>query len=166
MHATAMNDMEALLTAAPAWAKTVLDVGSYDENGTHRPLIDGRGWHYTGLDIRPGPNVDVVGQPYVYPFNDGSFDVVISGQAMEHVEDLRAWINELVRVLKPGGRLCIVTVWKMFYHPFPIDTWRIMPDGFRWLFNQNGELTDYDIRMTSEDLTGGNIVGAATRRAK
>ncbi len=160
MHATALADMEFLLAAAPPWAKTVLDVGSLDENGTNRPLTDARAWTYTGIDIRGGPNVDQVVQPYSYPFADGAFDVVMSGQAMEHVEDLKAWINECVRVLKPGGRLCITTVWKMFYHPFPVDTWRIMPDGFRWLFNQNGQLIDYDIRMQDD----GTISGAATKK--
>ena len=43
----------------------VLDVGSLDVNGTYRPLIEGRGWSYCGLDIRRGPNVDVVAaDPY------------------------------------------------------------------------------------------------------
>ncbi len=165
MHASAMVDMEDLLNAVPVWCETVLDVGSYDENGTHRPLCERRGLSYTGLDVRPGPNVDIVAeQPYTYPFSGGAFDLVISGQAMEHIQDLRAWIDECVRVLKPGGRLCIVTVWKFFYHPYPLDCWRIMPDGMRWLFEQNGNLTDYDIRMTYEDANGGNIVGAATKK--
>lgn len=166
MHATALADMNQLLNAAPPWAKTCLDVGSLDENGTNRPLTDARGWACTGIDIRQGANVDIVVQPYTYPFNDNSFDVVLSGQAMEHVQDLKAWINECVRVLKPGGRLCITTVWKMFFHPFPVDCWRIMPDGMRWLFDQNGQLQDYDIRITSEDQTGGNIVGAATKKGQ
>lgn len=164
MHATALADMEQLLQRAPRWTKTVLDVGSLDENGTNRPLTDPRGWAYTGIDIRAGKNVDLVVPPYSYPFEDGAFDCVISGQAMEHVEDLKLWLNECVRVLKPGGLLAITTVWKMFYHPYPVDCWRIMPDGFRWLFNQNGGLRDYDIRMTSEDATGGNIVGGAIKR--
>jgi SAM-dependent methyltransferase len=164
MHASAYHDMETLLKRAPAWTKTVLDVGSLDENGTNRPITDAHGWQYTGIDIRPGANVDRVVEPYAYPYADGAFDCVISGQAMEHVEDLVRWINECVRVLKPGGLLAITTVWKMFYHPFPVDCWRIMPDGFRWLFNQNGHLRDYDIRQTAEDATGGNIVGAAFKR--
>jgi SAM-dependent methyltransferase len=164
MHASAYADMEQLIARAPDWAKTVLDVGSLDENGTNRPLTDARGWTYTGIDIREGKNVDQVVQPYSYPFPDGAFDVVISGQAMEHVEDLKLWINECARVLKPGGRLCITTVWKMFFHQYPVDCWRIMPDGMKWLFDQTGQLTDYDIRMTAEDETGGNIVGAATRK--
>ncbi len=166
MHATAYDDMKQLLDAAPNWARTCLDVGSLDENGTNRPLTDAKGWTCTGVDIRQGANVDIVVKPYEYPFDANSFDVVLSGQAMEHVEDLVKWINELTRVLKPGGRLCITTVWKMFYHPYPVDTWRIMPDGMRWLFNQTEQLENYDIRMTTEDENGGNIVGAATKRGQ
>jgi SAM-dependent methyltransferase len=37
------------------------------------------------------------------PFEDGTFDVVISTSVMEHVEDLDASISEAYRVLKPGG---------------------------------------------------------------
>jgi SAM-dependent methyltransferase len=143
----------------------VLDVGSRDVNGTYRAMIVERGWQYTGLDIEAGGNVDVVSaDPYGYPFPDGAFDLVISGQTMEHVEDLRAWVIELARVLKPGGRLCIVTVWAMFLHDYPGDCWRIMPDGMQWLFNQTGVLTDYDIRRVSDNGISGDIVGAATKK--
>ena len=166
MHVSAHEDMRQLLNAAPSWARLCLDVGSLDENGTCNDLVEEHGWRYLGIDIREGKNVDLVVPAYEYPFEDGAFDVVMSSQAMEHVEDLKLWINELVRVLTPGGRLCITTVWKMFEHRYPIDTWRIMPDGMRWLFNQTGQLIDYDIRMTAEDATGGNIVGAATKKGE
>lgn len=161
MHSSAYADMQELISHAPDWTRTVLDVGSYDENGTNRPMCEDKGWAYTGLDIRPGDNVDVVAPPYEYPFADNSFDCVVSGQAAEHVEDLARWVRECVRVLKPGGRLCITTVWKCQVHRYPIDTWRILPDGMKWLFDQTGCLTDYDIRITTED---GNIVGAATKK--
>lgn len=164
MHASALADMDELLKRAPAWTKTVLDVGSLNENGTHRPLTDARGWVTTGIDIRPGKNVDIVVPPYDYPFVDGQFDCVISGQAAEHVEDLKLWVNECVRVLKPGGLLAITTVSAMFIHRFPVDTWRIQPDGMEWLFRQNGHLRDYDIRLTAKSDDGGqNIVGSALK---
>ena len=38
---------------------SVLDVGSYDVNGTYRPLFPA-GWDYLGVDIEKGPNVDLV----------------------------------------------------------------------------------------------------------
>ena len=38
------------------------------------------------------------------PFADGSFDVVITSEVLEHIQDDVAAIAEMVRVLKPGGR--------------------------------------------------------------
>jgi SAM-dependent methyltransferase len=37
------------------------------------------------------------------PFADGSFDIVVSNQVMEHVADLDGALAEIARVLKPGG---------------------------------------------------------------
>ena len=38
------------------------------------------------------------------PFGDATFDVVITSEVLEHVQDDVAAIAEMVRVLKPGGR--------------------------------------------------------------
>jgi 2-polyprenyl-3-methyl-5-hydroxy-6-metoxy-1,4-benzoquinol methylase len=43
------------------------------------------------------------------PFEDGSFEVVISTQVIEHLLDVPAGIRELARVLAPGGRLMLST---------------------------------------------------------
>ena len=47
--------------------------------------------------------------PNVLPFPDTSFDVIVSLDYLEHVHDDQAALNELWRVLKPGGRLLIST---------------------------------------------------------
>ncbi len=38
------------------------------------------------------------------PFSDGTFDVVITSEVLEHIQDDVRAIAEMVRVLKPGGR--------------------------------------------------------------
>jgi SAM-dependent methyltransferase len=52
------------------------------------------------------PNV-VCGAGEHLPFADGSHDLVISHEVLEHVSDDRAAITEMVRVLKPGGRIVL-----------------------------------------------------------
>ena len=42
------------------------------------------------------------------PFEDASFDAVVSTQVYEYVTDIEAAFGELYRVVKPGGRVCIV----------------------------------------------------------
>jgi SAM-dependent methyltransferase len=49
----------------------------------------------------------VVGDALALPYSDGTFDVVIASEILEHVPDDRGAIAELVRVLRPGGSLAI-----------------------------------------------------------
>ncbi|CAA7019531.1 unnamed protein product [Microthlaspi erraticum] len=43
------------------------------------------------------------------PFEDGTFDLVWSMESGEHMPDKAKFVNELVRVAAPGGRIIIVT---------------------------------------------------------
>lgn len=103
------------------------------------------------LDVANGPNVDLVSaDPYRFPVADGSYDAVISGSTMEHVQAIWLWIPELVRVLRPAGYLLIVTHWSFPEHKYPVDCWRIMPDGMRYLFDQTEALHRYDVTIASQ----------------
>lgn len=156
MHREAWDAMTGLLARFERRDADVLDVGSYDVNGTYRPMVEGHGWRYTGLDQAAGPNVDVVtADPYGFPFADDRFDLVMSGSTMEHVEAIWRWVPELVRVLKPGGMLAIVTHWQFPEHRYPVDCWRIMPDGMKYLFDLTGRLERYSIGIVSQyDIAG------------
>lgn len=148
MHPGAVESMQKLVTRFPEKHARVLDVGSYDVNGTYRPMIEGLGFRYTGMDITPGPNVDIVSDdPYSFPFPDDEYDVVISGSTMEHVEAIWLWVPELARVVRPGGLIAILTHWTFPEHRYPIDCWRILPDGMRFLFDQTKVLSDYSIEI-------------------
>jgi len=103
-----------------------------DVNGSYRYLFDSPRWIYKGLDLAPGENVHVVlKDPYRWPeIPSGSVDVLISGQAFEHIEYFWITILEIERVLKSGGLCCIVAPSGGFEHRYPVDCWRFFPDGF------------------------------------
>jgi SAM-dependent methyltransferase len=109
----------------------VLDVGSYDVNGSYRQFFEGDLFEYTGLDMEPGPNVDLV-PANAYNWNEirsGSYDVVISGQAFEHIEFFWLTMSEMVRVLKKDGIICIIAPSGFGEHRYPVDCWRFFTDG-------------------------------------
>ena len=114
----------------------VLDVGSYDVNGTHKGnFADNPNWKYTGIDVEAGPNVDIVAiNEYNLGLPDESYDVVISGSTAEHVKNIFDWVKEIARVTKKGGLVCIITPSRIDEHRFPVDCWRIMPDGMIYMF--------------------------------
>lgn len=109
----------------------ILDVGSLDVNGTYRELFATPPWIYTGLDMAAGSNVDIVLRtPYVWrEVASVSADVVISGQAFEHIQYFWITMLEIARVLKTGGICCILAPSSGPEHRYPVDCWRFYPDG-------------------------------------
>ncbi|MBK8700530.1 MAG: methyltransferase domain-containing protein [Saprospiraceae bacterium] len=109
----------------------VLDVGSYDVNGSYKHLFPIDKFDYKGLDMAEGPNVDIfIENPYIWKnLETDSFDVVISGQAFEHIEFFWLTLAEMTRVLKKGGLLCIIAPNGFGEHRFPVDCYRFFTDG-------------------------------------
>jgi len=114
----------------------LLDVSSYGVDGTYRDIFsDTNKFVYVGLDLQPGPKVDYVPKnPYSWSeLENESFDVIISGQAFEHIEFPWLIITEMNKKLKRNGLICIVAPSRGPEHKYPIDCWRYYPDGFRAL---------------------------------
>lgn len=109
----------------------ILDLGAQDVNGCFRSLFDRPHWHYQGLDMCPGKNVDIVLEnPYDWKeIASESVDVVISGSTFEHIEYFWLTMQEIARVLKPGGLSCIIAPSGGPEHRYPVDCWRFYPDG-------------------------------------
>lgn len=140
---------------------TVIEIGSRDPtsnntlNASYRLMFKNDGWVFVGLDLAPGKGVDIVSEKeYSYPIPSGEYDVVISGQVAEHVKDIFAWIAECARILKPGGLMCIIAPWQWGYHPHPVDCWRIMRDGMRYLLNEKAGLEVLDVHEEKDDCVG------------
>jgi demethylmenaquinone methyltransferase/2-methoxy-6-polyprenyl-1,4-benzoquinol methylase len=72
----------------------------------------------TGVDPSPGmmsaahlPGVQLIeGRAEAIPFPDAHFDFLSMGYALRHLGDLTAAFGEFHRVLKPGGRLCLLEI--------------------------------------------------------
>jgi SAM-dependent methyltransferase len=141
MHTTSYNKMESFFrTYAGSFPKgadgrvRVLEIGSksYEGQGTYRPIIDAAGHAYLGLDLEAGENVDIVpALPFVWPeIADESVEVCISGQTFEHNPFFWVTACEMVRVLRPGGYLCIIAPGSGPVHRYPMDCWRFYPDSW------------------------------------
>lgn len=110
----------------------VLDLGSMDVNGSYRECFDNASWTYLGMDQSPGKNVDIVlSNPYAWrEIKSAAIDVLVSGQAFEHIDFFWITALEIARVLKPGGWCCIIAPSSGAEHKYPVDCWRFYPDGF------------------------------------
>ncbi len=119
---------------------SVLDFGSFDVNGSYRSLFANEKWNYIGLDVKRGPNVDFVpdDQYHWKSLADNQFDLVISGQALEHCEFFWLIFQEIHRVLKPSGLTCVIAPSSGPEHRYPVDCWRFYPDGMSALCKYSG----------------------------
>ncbi len=79
----------------------VLDIGSFDVNGNEKPWFDY--CDFTGLDLLPGPGVDVACPANEYDAPDETFDTIISCECWEHNPFYKESIENAIRMLKPGG---------------------------------------------------------------
>lgn len=96
---------------------TVVDMGSFNVNGTYRDLFpEGQ---YIGVDIVEGRNVDIVVGSEEWDELE-NVDVVISGQTIEHVPDIPGFMAGIYRILKPGGLLCVIAPSAGPGHDYPV----------------------------------------------
>lgn len=167
MHQSSLRHMRRLVDThlASDVPRLVADLGSYDVNGSYRPLFDRPGWRYLGVDLSVGPNVDIVlDSPYRLPMASGSVDVFVSGQAFEHVEYFWLTWMEMVRTLRPGGMIFLIAPSRGPEHRYPVDCWRFYPDGFAALAKYAGvELvqvsTDWQPAPEEDSAPWGDTVG-------
>ena len=160
MHDSSWDAMtrfvEVHLASARDTDLTVLDVGSrIVEPGqlSYRSLFDAPSWVYSGMDVEPGLNVDVaVAEPYRWDeIPADSFDVVISGQALEHIPYFWLTAFEIARVLKPGGITMLIAPSGGFEHRYPVDCWRFYRDGMAALAELVGcDVLDAHTSWTAE----------------
>ncbi len=90
------------------------------------------------LDIFEGEHIDYVGSAEAMPMADGTFGLVLTQEVLEHVQDPFQAMNEIYRVLKPGGTLYCQLPFIIGYHPGPTDFWRFTKEGIKELVEKSG----------------------------
>lgn len=135
----------------------ILDIGSFDKSGDYNygMILNEDNWTYHGLDLKEGNNVDIiVKDPYKWDeIEDGCYDLIISGQAFEHIEYFWLTLEEIKRIMKPGGMLFIIVPSAGPVHKNPYDCYRFQEDGMKAMAKYiNFEIiefgTDYDDSST------------------
>src|SRR6185437_1199275 len=94
---------------------------------------------YKILDKVPDFNPDIVGDIHSLPLADNSVDAVICIAVLEHVEDPKKAMEEIHRVLKPGGYAFIYAPFLFYYHPekgYYGDFYRFTNEGMLYLARQ------------------------------
>ncbi len=124
----------------------VLEIGPDTAPSTYERLVEPSGysnlrWQTADLDYGADSTILVEHQmanEYLLPFPDDTFDVIVSGQVLEHVRRVWAWFGEVARVCKPDGYVITICPVSWPYHEAPVDCWRIYPEGMRALCEEAG----------------------------
>lgn len=147
MHKSSIKLMKYFIDKYVEEGSTVLDIGSkrHLQQKTYAPLFNK--CDYFGLDVEQGNNVDIIGFKNIKHL----YDIVVSGQTMEHVNRPWEWLKNLVKYYKKY--ICIIAPNSFNEHRFPIDTYRYFPDGMRDLFDYAG-IIEVEIFKKGKDTIG------------
>jgi SAM-dependent methyltransferase len=113
----------------------VLEIGPAGIPSPYQKAIDNPSivWHTLDIYSSYEGITYVSEKEYEYPIEAGSYDLIISGQVIEHVKKIWLWLAELKRIVKTDGAIIIINPVSWPYHAYPVDCWRIFPDGMKAL---------------------------------
>lgn len=114
----------------------VLELGAGYGGETCRDMVVTSGRRYFATDLKAAPGIDFVAN---FETGLGVEDVAVAGpfgatlvlNVLEHTFDPIAVLDNVVRVVAPGGRVVVIApaVWPL--HDYPIDCCRLLPDWYR-----------------------------------
>ncbi len=100
----------------------VIDIGGKKESkrGRFRPPRQSiQSWEYSNID--PTTNPDFLCPAEKMPIEDHCFDWVVCAEVLEHLAYPYRALDEMIRVLKPGGRLVLLAPFIYSFHGDPDD---------------------------------------------
>jgi SAM-dependent methyltransferase len=125
---------EQLKAAAPYVRGTVIDAGCGDK--PYREFFQSRAARYIGLDVANNGSAEIVCDVRYLPIAHSSADTVVLLQVLDDVPEPVQLLEEIRRVLRPGGSLILSVnqCWRL--HNAPHDYFRFTPFGLRYLFER------------------------------
>ena len=145
-----------LAVELPKVSGTLLDVGCGAQ--PYRSLLSTM-VNYLGIDtIDAKPHFGYQTGDTVYysgtawPVKDGSADVVLCTETLEHIAEPSAFLDEMHRCLRPGGRVVLTVPFAARWHFIPHDYWRFTPSGLQRLLTRAG-FTNIEIYARGNVLT-------------
>lgn len=135
----------------------VLDIGCGLQ--PYRALMCPLVQEYVGLDrLGPLSNPTVVGNAESIPFERASFDFVVATQVFEHLARPELALQEVVRVLRPGGRLIVTVpgVWPT--HEAPHDYWRFTRHGLQSFIEGQALICERQVALGGTWATIGQMI--------
>ena len=112
----------------------VLDVGG--DHRSYKDLFPGCAYSIANIVAAPGVTM-VMPSPFEIPCSDNHYDLVVSGQTLEHCANPFKLVAEMKRVLIPGGHMIIIAPSAGPRHDKQ-DGWRFMDDAFRFIAEDVG----------------------------
>ena len=130
----------------------VLEIGPSSFPSPYQQLVDNKTIQWDTIDFSNSDFIDPnavnnltyqLTSLYEFPFADNSYDIIVSGQVLEHVEKIWVWMKELKRITKQDGLIVTINPVSWPYHEAPIDCWRAFPSGVKALANE----VDLDVEL-------------------
>jgi SAM-dependent methyltransferase len=119
----------------------VLEIGPGVNAAAYRSRVAASLTSWDTLDFSSGvggTSTYQLDEPYTFPIESDSYDVVLSGQVIEHVPKPWRWMPEVARITKPGGHVITIAPVSWPFHEAPVDCWRMYPDGLSALYEDAG----------------------------
>lgn len=122
----------------------VLDCGSGRKDVSFANLVQ--------CEVVEYPNVDVLAVNQALPFQDACFDAVLSLDVLEHVDQPFDCAAELLRVLKPGGKIYCNVPFLQREHGYPHHYFGMTRMGIRRLFGDHIEIDQHKVPMSGHPI--------------
>ncbi len=104
------------------------------------------------LDVGYVEGINIVGFGSELPFKTESVSLVLMQEVLEHVDVFQDLLNEVYRVLKPGGKIYCQVPFQIGFHPGPSDYWRFSRQALEFLF----KLPEWQIEKLETSLGHGS----------